>query len=189
MTADTRTDRLPEDDVITVLLRQHARVRELVVDVQQAQGQHRQQAFDELRALLAVHETAEEMVLRPVTRSIGEVDVAKARNAEEGAANRMLAELEKMDTAAPDFDTKFAAFAEAVLRHAEKEEHDEFPQVRAAKSQEQLRSLSKALLAVEKLAPTHPHPGTAGSSTAQWSVGPFASLIDRARDAVSAALR
>jgi hypothetical protein len=32
-------------------------------------------------------------------------------------------------------------------------------------------------------APTHPHPSTAGSPIAQWMVGPWASLIDQARDA------
>ena len=38
--------------------------------------------------------------------------------------------------------------------------------------------------AAEKTAPTHPHPSTAGSPAAQWAVGPFASLVDRARDAI-----
>jgi hypothetical protein len=36
--------------------------------------------------------------------------------------------------------------------------------------------------------PTHPHPAAAGSPTAQWTFGPFASLVDRARDAVKNAI-
>jgi hypothetical protein len=35
--------------------------------VKHAEGRRKQQAFDELRILLAAHETAEEMVLRPVS--------------------------------------------------------------------------------------------------------------------------
>ncbi|MFF9125215.1 hypothetical protein ACF09J_18265 [Streptomyces sp. NPDC014889] len=34
--------------------------------MKQSSGDEKQQTFDELRALLAVHETAEEMILRPV---------------------------------------------------------------------------------------------------------------------------
>jgi hypothetical protein len=49
---------------------------------------------------------------------------------------------------------------------------------------EKLVSLGRTLEAAEKIAPTHPHPSTAGSSTAQWTVGPFASLLDHARDAI-----
>jgi hypothetical protein len=48
--------------------------------------------------------------------------------------------------------------------------------------------MGKVLRAAEKTAPTHPHPSTAGSPIAQWMVGPWASVIDRARDAIKAAL-
>jgi hypothetical protein len=35
------------------------------------------------------------------------------------------------------------------------------------------------------MAPTHAHPAAAGSTTAQVLTGPFASMIDRVRDALS----
>jgi len=175
------------EDVIAILLQQHQRVKELMADIRTADGDHKRQAFDELRALLAAHETAEEMVLRPVTRSLGEQAVAQARNAEEDQANHVLADLEKLDPADAEFDATFATFEQAVLMHAEKEEREEFPLVQAESSPQRLARLGKALLAAEKIAPTHPHPGAAGSTTAQWTVGPFASLVDRARDAVTRA--
>lgn len=182
MTSDART--MQDEDVIAILLTQHRRVKELMADIRTAEGEHKRQAFDELRALLAVHETAEEMVLRPVTRSIGNGAVADARNAEEDEANHILAELEKLDTASPEFDATFAAFEQAVLMHAEKEELEEFPEVRAKTEADRRANLGKALLRAEKLAPTHAHPGAAGSTVAQWTVGPFASLVDRAKDAL-----
>src|SRR4051794_41915026 len=81
---------LPEGDVIRILLEQHARIRELFADVSSAEGEHKAQAFDELRALLAVHETAEEMVLRPGSQKGGGESVADARNHEEGEVNQGL---------------------------------------------------------------------------------------------------
>jgi hemerythrin superfamily protein len=181
-------DQLPEHDVVGILLRQHARIRELFAHVRDASGEHRQQAFDELRALLAAHETAEEMILRPVSREKAGEGVADARNEEESEANAVLARLEKLNVDSVEFEREFAGFEHAVLQHAEHEERLEFPFVTDEVSREQREQMGRALLAAEKIAPTHPHPSTAGSTTAQWAVGPFASLLDRAKDAVSAAL-
>src|SRR3954454_22622310 len=91
-----KAQELPEGDIIRVLLLQHARIRNLFKEVQAETGEHKKQAFDELRALLAVHETAEEMVLRPATNDTAK-DVADARNHEEDEANHVLAHLEDMD--------------------------------------------------------------------------------------------
>jgi hemerythrin superfamily protein len=175
---------LPEGDVIRVLLEQHARIRELFKDVQSATGEHKQHAFDELRALLAVHETAEEMVLRPVTTDVGGGSVAEARNKEEAEANEVLKGLEKMDVSSAEFDDSLAAFEKAVDAHAEKEESEEFPRILAQVEEKRRATMGTQLKAAEKIAPTHPHPSTAGSTAAQYAVGPFASLVDRTKDAI-----
>ncbi|WP_100834736.1 hemerythrin domain-containing protein [Kitasatospora fiedleri] len=188
MTTDTITGTgagttQPREDVVEVLLAQHERIRRLFADVRDARGEHRQQAFDELRALLAVHETGEEMVVRPAAkRAAGEPEAA-ARNAEEAEANRALLELEKLDVTSAEFDARLIDFQQAVEAHAQHEETEEFPALRAAYDVEQRRTMGRRLLAAERLAPTHPHPGTAGKPALQWTVGPFASLLDRAKDA------
>ncbi|MBA2948880.1 hemerythrin domain-containing protein [Streptomyces sp. PSKA28] len=179
--------RLPEGDVVGVLLNQHARIRDLFSDVKSAEGQHKRQAFDELRALLAVHETAEEMVLRPVAKDAAGQDETEARNREEEAANKVLADLEKMDVSSGDFDTTFARFEQSVIDHAEHEEREEFPFVVRECAEGKRKGMGTMLRAAEKIAPTHPHPGAAGSPMAQWTVGPFASLVDRTKDALRAA--
>jgi hemerythrin superfamily protein len=178
---------LPEGDVIRILLEQHARIRELFADVSSAEGEHKSQAFDELRALLAVHETAEEMVLRPVSKEAAGESVVDARNGEEAEANEVLKRLEKMDVSAADFDSLLAEFEKAVSAHAEAEESEEFPHILSSCDDAKRASLGKQLQAAEAVAPTHPHPSTAGSPAAQWAVGPFASLVDRTRDAIRAA--
>lgn len=176
---------LPEDDVVGVLYRQHARIRELFSTVLSEGGALRKQHFDELRALLAAHETGEEMVLRPVSRKAAGSDVTDAVNAEEDEANHVLADLEKMDVSTPQFEAALRDFEKAVNAHAEHEERAEFPAVLQQVDAKERQKLGQRLLKAEKLGPTHPHPTTAGSPTAQWMAGPFASLMDRARDAFS----
>ena len=179
----------PQGDMIEILLEQHQHIRELFKQVKGAEGERKQRAFDELRALLAVHETAEEMVLRPLSSKDAGSEVAGARNEEEREATRTLTVLEMMNVSSAEFDRDFAKFERAVLDHARREEKDEFPLVRAREDQDALLAMGRTLRAVERMAPTHPHPSTAGSPAAQWAVGPFASLVDRTLDVIKNAMR
>jgi len=181
---------LPEGDVVRVLLEQHARIRDLFAEVKSESGEHKKHAFDELRALLAVHETAEEMVLRPATKRADAdrgAKIADARNEEESEANEVLKDLESLDVESSDFDAKLAEFEQAVDSHAESEESEEFPLILDSCDESDRQTMGSHMLAAEKIAPTHPHPSTAGSTAAQFAVGPIASLIDRTRDAIGSA--
>lgn len=181
--------KLPQDDIIALLLTQHARMRELFAEVHLSSGDEKKAEFAELRGLLAVHEAAEEMILRPVAkREAGEREAA-SRNGEEEEAGRILAELERMDPDDSRFEAKLTEFEKAVGDHADHEEREEFPAVVSGCSREQRQKTGKRLLLAERTAPTHAHPAAAGSSTAQWTVGPFASLLGRARDAIAGARR
>jgi len=176
---------LPEGDVVRVLLEQHARIRELFTLVQESPARARREPFDELRALLAVHETAEEMVLRPRADGDDWKHVAEERNQEEREANKVLADLEGLDPQSEAFLAKLTSFQESVDSHADAEETEEFPRVLAALDADERQKLGRRLLTVERLAPTHPHPSAAGSPVAQAVTGPFAAMVDRARDALS----
>lgn len=180
----TAAARLPDGDVIGLLLEQHARIRELFGRVAASAGESRQRAFDELRALLAVHEAAEELIVRPVAKKTAGKDEAEARNAEEKEASRILKELEGMDVSGAGFEAALADFERAVSAHADHEEREEFPVLVAQCSQEQRRSMGDRLRKAEHLAPPHPHPSAAGSPAALRVTGPFASLMDKARDAI-----
>jgi hemerythrin superfamily protein len=176
--------KLPEGDVVRILLEQHARIRELFAEINGTAGARKRELFDELRQLLAAHETAEEMILRPTSRRVAGDAVVDARNHEEAEANEVLAKLEKLDPGTPDFDKELAGFEKAVTDHADAEEQDEFTQVLAECDETERKAMGAMLTAAEAVAPTHPHPSTAGSTTAQWAIGPFASMIDRTRDAL-----
>jgi hypothetical protein len=179
-----RAAKLPEGDVIRILLEQHARVRDLFTEIKASAGSHKRELFDELRQLLAAHETAEEMILRPTSRRVAGAAVAEARNREEAEATATLARLERLDPATAEFDTVLAGFERAVLDHADLEERDEFSQILMECDPSERKLMGAMLQSAEAFAPTHPHPSTAGSTTAQWAAGPFASLADRARDAI-----
>jgi hemerythrin superfamily protein len=171
---------------IDFLLSQHRRVEELLEAVQSGPADGRQENFDQLRELLAVHETAEELILRPVTRKNvpGGEEIADARIAEENEAKEVLSQLEKLDVASTEFITQFAGFASEVKKHASNEETYEFPLVRENQDEQALESMGTNLERAEKTAPTHPHP-SARSTTANVVMGPFAAIVDRVRDALS----
>src|SRR5947199_5298651 len=106
----------------TGLLReQHEQVKQMFSQLKSAGGDERTQLFDCLRATLAVHETAEEMVVHPQVREIGAAGtkIVEARLAEESEAKQSLADLEKIGVDGAEFDQKLATFEQAVLRHAE----------------------------------------------------------------------
>jgi hypothetical protein len=173
---------LPEGDVIRILLEQHARIREGLQAVRLASGTERGDLFAELRAVLAVHETAEQVVLRPHTDHIIDQELADARTREEVEATKMLAELENLATDSVEFEELFADFERAVTDHADAEEEHEFPQILIDCTPEERTTLGARLTAIEDVAPTRPHPSVAGKPAVQVLVAPVASIVDRVRD-------
>jgi hemerythrin superfamily protein len=173
-------------DLVSQLLAQHEQVRAAIDAVARTETpESRQQAFDQLRELLARHETAEEMIVRPLTRGIESgVAVAAARMDEENESKQVLADLEKLDIASVEFARLFEQFGHAVLTHAQAEETYEFPLLRAHLDAGKSEKAERAFLMAEKTAPTHPHPA-AKSTAMNYVAGPFAAVADRARDAIS----
>jgi hemerythrin superfamily protein len=179
----------PEDDVVDVLLAQHARIENLFRQVLTSRGEARRTPFEELTRLLAVHETAEEEIVHPTARrSIDAGDaVVDDRLAEEHDAKELLAQLQDLDPDDPGFDPKFNQLRIAVLEHAKREERYEFHQLRHRTDPVRLRAMAAALLAAEALAPTRPHPGVE-STAAHAALGPHLALADRVRDTLRNAM-
>jgi hemerythrin superfamily protein len=174
-------------DVVSFLKQQHEEIKQLFGRVREASGKPREKAFVSLRRLLAVHETAEEEIVHPAARralSNGSV-VVDARLQEEKEAKKVLAQLEKMNVDSTEFINQFTLLERSVLAHAKAEETEEFSQLGNALDQTQLERMRKAAEFAEKMAPTRPHPGVE-SAAANLLAGPFASMLDRARDAFAA---
>jgi hemerythrin superfamily protein len=183
----TEVREVPGDagDVIEFLQSQHQQIRGLLDDVLTASGEQRQRSFDAVRELLARHETAEEMIVRPLTRKApGGPQVAEGRMDEETEAKEVLAGLEKLDVDSAEFTQKFTEFRRSVLEHAQAEETQEFPLLRQNDDEEALVKARDRVKRAEAMAPTHPHP-SAKTTAANYVAGPFAAMLDRARDAFS----
>ena len=172
-------------DLVSQLLAQHEQVRTAIDDVARTTTpEDRQEAFDALRELLARHETAEAMIVRPLTRELGRGEaVATARMHEENESKEVLAALEKLDIASVEFARTFESFAHDVLTHALAEETHEFPLLRRL-DPEKSEKAERMLLLAERTGPTHPHP-SARSTAMNYVAGPFAAMADRARDAIA----
>ncbi|WP_245233896.1 hemerythrin domain-containing protein [Mycobacterium sp. PS03-16] len=176
-------------DVVDYLVAQHESIRKLFIEtLDAADADTRRAAFTRLRTMLAVHETAEEMMVHPrVRRKIDGADaVVDARLAEEHDSKVALSELEKLDIDSAEFSKALIHLQAAVLEHAEKEETEEFPLLAEHLDAEELQRMAVSVQVAERIAPTHPHPGVE-SAAANFAVGPFASLLDRARDALRGA--
>lgn len=177
-----RPETMPETGAVALLMRQHGEIRGLCRKVESTTGERRADAFDRLRRLLAVHETAEEQIVHPLVRNsvpLGD-EIVEARLDEERRGKQMLRELERMGTSDPSFTPMFARFRTAVLEHAEREEKEEFPVLRQ-RSEAELRGLAAAIKAAEAVAPTHPHPGVE-SALSNIIFGGAAAVADRTRD-------
>ncbi|MEY2448318.1 MAG: hypothetical protein QOH79_1794 [Acidimicrobiaceae bacterium] len=172
----------------TELLRQqHEQVKRMFGEFDQSTGEQRQEVFDCIRATLAMHETAEEIIVYPETRHLGDAAerVVKARLQEESEAKKVLADLEKRGVDGDGFDKEFAAFRTAVLQHAEAEETEVFTLLEANVDAQKLREMADAILVAESVAPTHPHPHGPESAMGNVLIGPFAALIDKVRDKIA----
>ena len=180
-----KASELPEGDVVRILLQQHAGIRQLCSTVGNSEGPAKRQAFDDLRVLLAVHETAEELVVHPFVSAHGGETLTKALNADEKEASEMLARLEEVGVESPEFDESFPIFQIVVEQHAEEEERVEFPLLLNTLDEADRHTMGKRLTAAETVAPTHPHPGAAGSVAKQLATMPFHSIVDRVKDALS----
>jgi hemerythrin superfamily protein len=70
-----------------------------------------------------------------------------------------------------------------VLDHAHHEETYEFPKLEKELDDDDSKRLATAVKAAEAIAPTRPHAGVE-SAKLNFAVGPFASMLDRARDLI-----
>ncbi|MCG5440848.1 hemerythrin domain-containing protein [Micromonospora foliorum] len=176
----------PEEDVVDLLLAQHAQIEQLFLLVIGGTGDTRRDAFDDLVKLLAAHETAEEEVVHPLARTLpggGGDAMVDDRLDEERQAKETLQTLIEGGVDADGFDTGIVLLRDAVLLHARHEERYEFPRLRQHVPVERLRSLATAVRAAEASAPTRPHP-SAQSAKGNLAAGPVLAVIDRVRDAV-----
>lgn len=177
------------NDLIAAVLEDHADIQSLLGQVDTSTGDERRDAFEQLVAKLAVHETAEEQVVHPLTkRTAGADGMVEQRLEEEDEGKKALAELERLGTKSSEFQSKFDQLRSEVLQHAENEEQQEFPLLAAAGEDRLVRAAS-VFRAAQAIAPTRAHEHAPTSAIGNTVIGPFVAMADRTRDAIRNATR
>jgi iron-sulfur cluster repair protein YtfE (RIC family) len=175
--------------IIDALREDHGEVRDLFDRIESSLGDERRDLFRQLVGELVRHEVAEEEILRPVSKRDAGEAVANARIEEESRAEALLKEMEGMEVSSPAFAAKLATLHQEVEKHATAEETQEFPVIEEKEPVDRLEQMASAYERAKKAAPTRPHPSTPNTPAANMLVGPFAAVIDRARDAVRDAMK
>jgi hemerythrin superfamily protein len=177
----------PRRDVVTHVRRQHETNRRLFDDVTNTAPAERGAAFQPLVRLLAVHETAEEMVVYPALLLAGSEAraVVRERKSEEDLAKKQLAELEGMDASSRQFLTGLRALRDAVIEHAEAEEREVLPLLEEHRASYELRLMDAAFGMAQIVAPTHAHRFAPESAAGNLLLGPAVAIADRVRDLLS----
>jgi hemerythrin superfamily protein len=137
------------NDVTTVVLEQHKEVAQRLDAVLKATGSGRSVEFNSLATLLGVHEAAEESVIYPVLRKLGEegTRVADERTHEEEAAKEILTKLKSFKANSQEFEALFAEFNSKVHAHAASEEAEVIPLLTSSISAEGRQSMGDAFRA------------------------------------------
>jgi hemerythrin superfamily protein len=165
---------------------QHEDIRRLFAETAGG-GLAGQTAWPALVRLLAVHETAEEIVVYPAVAASGSrgLRAVRARKAEERRAKITLADLEGLDPTDPAFGPRLEAFRAMVEAHAAAEESEVLPLLDERCSRGQLRAMDRLFVASQFVAPTHAHRFAPVGAVGNLAVGPAVGLIDRVRDALA----
>ena len=90
--------------------------------------------------------------------------------------------LEGVDAEEPRFLEIVRELDGKLRHHANDEESEQFPQLRAHIPTDQLIDLGKKVEHAKKLAPTRPHPSAPHSELFHKTVGAGVGLVDRLRD-------
>lgn len=181
---EIRAGLLQEQDIVRVLMEEHQRILDLFAGVHAASGEARLDALRELRALLVVHETSEQILVHPQAADLIGPDFVDDLIAAENELVNEITHLEEIPPHHGQFEENLSTIEGSVLNHFYVEETEEFPVLLEQCPVEDRLSLGKRVLSATKFLPTRPHPSVDGGKVATIIAAPVTSLIDRVRDAI-----
>jgi hypothetical protein len=139
----------PAQELVALVTGQHGRIKTLMTEVTMATDEARPAAFDAFRRYLAIHEAAEQALLHPEGLvTFDDDNVSQRRITEEQDAAAVITSLETMHRPG-DFKVQFGLLQEAVIRHAEAEEHEELPRLVAALPEDTIEKVLEGFALVD----------------------------------------
>ncbi|AVZ40907.1 MULTISPECIES: hemerythrin domain-containing protein [unclassified Dietzia] len=179
-------------DVVDILTADHREMIGLIEMIEETTDpKERRSLADSVIAEVTRHSVAEELFVYPVYErevpdGTEEVEHDKEEHQE---IEEVMKELEGVDAESAEFMALVKRFKELLDHHADDEETDQFPKLRAAVSAEDLLDLGRKVEAAKTIAPTRPHPGSPHSELFHMTLGPGVGMVDRLRDALSGRLK
>lgn len=175
----------PGEDVVDILTADHQAMVDLLSTIETTPdaGQQRELA-DTVIAEVMRHAVAEEMYVYPaveehVPNGKEEVEHDKREHQE---LVELMKRLEGVDSHDPGFLATVREFDQLLRHHANDEESEQFPKLRASIPADKLVEMGHKVQKAKELAPTRPHPSAPHSELFHKTIGPGIGLVDRLRD-------
>jgi hemerythrin superfamily protein len=184
-------------DVFDVLGADHANVKRMLTELERSPDNStgtrpavlaaRKEVAERLIIDSSGHEAAEEEYFWPVVRErlANGPALANEATSQEVKAKEILAKIDKLDAADPDFDRLIDAFAPDCREHIQFEETQVWPALRVALSPAEARDLGEHIAKAKEHGPTRPHPHTPANPAVLKTAGPAVAVADKLRDAVT----
>lgn len=175
----------PGSDVTSILTTDHREMTDLIGQIESTPdtGQRRDLA-DTVIAEVMRHAVAEEMYVYPAMEEHipnGKEEVEHDKQ-EHDEIVQVMKQMEDTDAADPTFMELVRKLEGQLRHHADDEESDQFPKLRAHFPPEKLIDLGEKVQNAKKMAPTRPHPSAPHSELFHKSVGPGVGMVDRLMD-------
>lgn len=181
-------DSTTRGDVVDILTTDHREMIDLIDMIEKTDDpQERRALADAVTAEVMRHSVAEELFVYPVyeravTDGADEVEHDKEEHQE---LEETLKKLEGIEAKGPQFMRLVRELREQLDHHADDEESDQFPKLRANVAADELQDLGRKVEAAKKVAPTRPHPDSPHSELFHMTLGQGVGMVDRLRDALS----
>jgi hemerythrin-like domain-containing protein len=184
-------------DVFDVLGQDHQEVKRMLAELEKGpttatgagdnQLALRKKMVEQLIIEESKHEALEEMYFWPAVRDkvADGGRLADTATGQEQEGKEVLAQLDKLDAAQPEFEQLVSKFIAAGREHISYEEGQVWPQLRSVLTADEARSIGDKIADGKKTAPTRPHPNTPASPGVLKTAGPAVAAADRARDAAT----
>lgn len=174
-------------DAIDMLIEDHRTIQDLFSkfeELTERAEKGQTELVERITRELVQHAAIEEQIFYPAVRAaIPDVDLDVREGLEEHhVAERLLADLEKMDATDERYRPKALVLIESTRHHIEEEEQELFPVVRKQMDADARRELGDAMATAKEQAPTRPHPHSPDQPPLNLVTDAIAGLLDRLRD-------
>jgi len=174
-----------EQDVVDVLTSDHQEALALLQQIKLGSDpEQRRDLTDTVISELVRHSVAEEMYVYPAMRKHlpDGAETVKHDVEEHKELEQTMKKLEGADAAGAEFLQLIDELEGLLRHHVHDEETEQFPQLRAHISREELVEIAGKVETAKKIAPTRPHPLAPNNQVFHKLVGPGVGLVDRLRD-------